>query len=111
MTENRQGFEEFVRTELNQSLAGPDASTRLRLRTMRREALQQPGGFRLWLTAGGLVAATVVLMLVWMVPQERTDDGLDMVLADIEVLASDAGVDLLDDMEFYQWLEEDDVRG
>lgn len=109
MTENKQGFEKFVRTELDQSLVDPDANTRFRLNAMRREALQQhPEGLRHWLPATGLIAATVALMLVWMLPQEQADNGFDMVLADIEVLASDAGVDLLNDMEFYQWLEEGD---
>ncbi|MDQ7011061.1 MAG: hypothetical protein Q9M29_04510 [Mariprofundaceae bacterium] len=114
MKERKQSFEDFAKRELNALLVDPDAGTRMRLRAMRRDALrQQHQGMHLhpWLPATGLAAATIVLMLVWMLPREQVDPGFDMALSDIDVLASDADIDLLDGMEFYQWLGEINGRG
>lgn len=90
-----------------------DARTRSRLNQARQEALAEldrpgrafmtaPGG---WLTAGGAVAAGVVVALL------LRQGGLGPVAPgylpadDMEIILSEGELELYDDLEFYAWVD------
>jgi hypothetical protein len=50
-------------------------------------------------------------VLIWMLPQQQVGNGLDVAMEDMELLASDIDVELLEDIEFYQWLQASNHAG
>jgi hypothetical protein len=105
MTNEQQEFERFIRTKLDESVDALDGATRAHLIAMRREALAQGGKSRGWQLPASLAAAMAAFMLIWMLPQQQADHGVDAAMEDMDVLASDVDVELLENVEFYQWLE------
>jgi len=107
---DKQEFETFANQKLNETVEYIDHTTATRLSVMRHEAIasityrQQN-----WLMLASLGAAMAALMLVWMIPQQDNHSP-DLVMQegameDIDLLASDIELELLENIEFYQWLE------
>ncbi len=101
-------FLKFTRNTLDQSLRDMDAATRSRLAQARARALAGKRGRRNWWLPGGVsVAITVAAVLLIMV-FHGGPAGVSRppVLEDVELLASDADLEMLSDIDFYAWLEE-----
>ncbi len=90
-----------------------DAATRTRLRAARERALEELaprarfGGPRLWIPA---VAAAGLVALVTLPVLERggtvADTGFDtMAAADLEILLGEEELEMLAELEFYEWLD------
>ncbi|AQQ68189.1 hypothetical protein [Microbulbifer agarilyticus] len=94
-----------------------DGETLSRLRRARSAALDGAAdtsrpGWMLWLPTG-LAGAAAVLTVALFVGQERSSsqgEPVDM-LADAWILNEDAELDMIEDVEFYQWLAEEALDG
>ena len=88
-----------------------DAATLSRLNQGRQKALQeiQTAGpavqWARWVPAGGLAAAAVVAVLVWQgTPVEHSAPAAGSA-TDFEILLSEDSLDMLEDLEFYSWMD------
>ena len=88
-----------------------DAATLSRLNQGRRKALQEihtakpAGQWARWVPAGGLAAAAVVAVVVWQgAPVEHSAPEPGSV-TDFEILLSEDSLDMLEDLEFYSWMD------
>jgi hypothetical protein len=88
-----------------------DAATLSRLNQGRQRALQEihtaepAGRWALWAPAGGLAAAAVVAVVVWQgAPVEHSAPAPDSA-TDFEILLSEDSLDMLEDLEFYSWMD------
>jgi len=118
-TENKTGpdadrdFEQRARAELQQRVAATSPAVRARLEAMAAAAAREVprGSSRLrWSLAlpavGGLLAASLAVVLLWpakLPPEKPADAPAD----DLALLLNVDNLDLLERMEFYQWLERD----
>jgi hypothetical protein len=98
-----------------------DAATLSRLNQGRQQALQEirdtgsGSEWARWVPAGGVAAAAVVAVVVWQgVPVERSAPAAGTA-TDFEIMLSEDSLDMLEDLEFYSWMDtasldsEDDV--
>jgi len=90
-----------------------DGATRARLHAARERALEELaprarfGGPRLWIPAVA-AAALVALVTLPMLDQSGTgaDTGFEsMAAADLEILLGEEELEMLAELEFYEWLE------
>jgi hypothetical protein len=88
-----------------------DAATLSRLNQGRQQALQEiretgtAGQWARWVPAGGLAAAAVVAVVVWQgMPVEHSAPAAGTA-TDFEILLSEDSLDMLEDLEFYSWID------
>ena len=88
-----------------------DAATLSRLNQGRHKALQEvhaagpAGQWARWVPAGGLAAAAVVAVVVWQgTPVEHSAPAAGSA-ADFEIMLSEESLDMLEDLEFYSWID------
>lgn len=111
---NGPGEDKFVHAAkrlLDESVTELDGATLSRLAQARNRALERRAGrARLWrplsMTAMGAAMAAVVLALfVTLRPGGEPDTAL---VADLELVTAEESVEFFEDMEFYEWLAEED---
>lgn len=108
--------DEFVRRvkqTLDAGVEEIDEATQTRLRAARRSALESRRAWRVPAMWGAAVAAAVTFaVVIWVAPQWRDEapNGTALVAAmgssDAEAMVVFDGLDLYEDLEFYQWLAE-----
>ncbi len=88
-----------------------DAATLSRLNQGRQQALQEiretgpAGQWARWVPAGGLAAAAVVAVVVWQgMPVEHSAPAAGTA-ADFEIMLSEDSLDMLENLEFYSWID------
>ena len=98
-------FVETVKRQLDQHADQVDELTLARLKAIRRTALDQTPhpGFN-WLPVGvwGTAAAAVLALVIW----HRVPEAPDFSPGDLELLAQVEDLELIEELEFYAWLEE-----
>ncbi len=107
-------FEERTKLLFEQSVAALDGQTRSKLTQARYRALEKlaakPQGIwsRSWLPAGAVAAVALMSLMLWqgqMAPV--ADGGFDVAAAtDLEILLGEEELELIEELEFYAWLEE-----
>lgn len=107
MNKNEKDFLDFARQRLNQGTDNLDPDTRHKLITMRNRALnihENKNWFPQWapLPVMGLLTAILFIILVYAKPV--TAPNLETGLEDLEILASVDQLELYEDLEFYDWL-------
>ncbi len=107
MSRDEKDFIEFARKRLNQGTDNLDPDTRHKLITMRNRALdvqENKKWFPEWapLPAMGLLTGVLFIILTYAKPV--TVPKLDTGLEDLEILASIDQLELYEDLEFYDWL-------
>lgn len=104
-TDSEDAFTEKIKKGLEQHADAVDELTASRLRAIRKAALSRSTrpGFN-WLPATGLAmaAAALVAVLVW----NHAPDGINGLPGDAELLSQIEDLELLEELEFYAWLEE-----
>lgn len=104
-------LETKARDAYRDSLAGMDAATRSRLTQARHRALEELPKRRAarwrWVPAGAAAAAAVVMVLLVVSP----DLGFDERVAneapdDLEILLGEDELEMIDELEFYAWIDE-----
>ena len=98
-------FVENVKQHLDQHAEALDDMTAARLKGLRARALQQPRQARVgWLPATGLATAAAALLAVVVWYQAPLNEpGLP---GEWDMLAASEELELIDELEFYAWLEE-----
>ena len=88
-----------------------DAATLSRLNQGRQKALEEvraagpAGQWARWVPAGGVAAAAVVAVVVWQgVPVKHSAPAANSA-ADFEIMLSEDSLDMLEDLEFYSWID------
>jgi hypothetical protein len=85
-----------------------DADTLRALRGIRHSAiekLQRQSSWSIWLPVSGAALAAALVATVVMWPQQA-DIAPDMQIADLDILAFETDLELLEELDFYLWLEE-----
>ncbi|HKU13968.1 MAG TPA: hypothetical protein VJQ52_06205 [Steroidobacteraceae bacterium] len=105
------GLEHKARALFEESVDRLDARTRSRLTQARNRALDEVarGVARrrwIWAPAGGIaLAAVVAVVLSWGGLRSGADSGA-VALEDIDIVADSENLDMLEDVEFYMWLDD-----
>jgi hypothetical protein len=107
-------FEERTKLLFEQSVAALDGQTRSKLTQARYRALQElaarPGltWSRSWLPAGAVAAVALLSLMLWQGRIEPlSDGGFDVAaVTDFEILLGEEELDMIEELEFYAWLEE-----
>ena len=105
------GLEHKARALFDNSVERLDASTRSKLTQARNRALDEvkKGAVRrrwLWAPAGGIaLAAIVAVVLSWGGLRSGADSGA-VALEDIDIVADSENFEMLQDVEFYMWLDD-----
>ena len=107
-----EGEETFVRqlkTMLDDGNARLDARVRSRLTQARHAALAQADArpvfwARQWAPAAGVAAAAVLAVLV---STARREPPPDESASDLEIVLAGENLDLLEDLDFYEWVDAD----
>ena len=107
MSNDEKEFLEFARQRLNQGTENLDPDTKHKLLAMRNRALniqESKNWFPQWapLPVMSLLTATLFIILVYTKPGSAPK--LDTGLEDLEILASVDQLELYEDLEFYDWL-------
>ena len=103
-----QRFLDRSRQALDRSLEDMDAATLSRLNRIRHAALAETKapGWHWWVPASGLATACAVLVAVNLSLREpSTPTQVESPLGDLELLASNENLEMLEELEFYAWLE------
>lgn len=102
-----------AREALDARTEGLDAATLGRLRAVRRTALQatapRRSRWRSWMPAAGLAGSLAIagLLAIVLWPGSSPTTLPTNRAADFEMLTSDAGLELYQDLDFYLWLQVD----
>jgi hypothetical protein len=104
-------FEDKARALFEDSVERLDANTRSKLTQARNRALDEvnKGAVRrrwLWAPAGGVALAAIVAVVMLNAGGSRSggDTGA-LALEDIDIVADSENLDMLEDVEFYMWLD------
>jgi len=114
---DEQAFLEKARNELDHSCERMDGQTLSRLNSIRHAALEHgkksPG--KVFLAPfGGLVTACVLVFVVSVFYPGQSDIPVPVVpdsgtaIEDLDILTSAESLELFENLEFYQWLEENE---
>ena len=117
MTEGRdEALLQKIRQELDRSVESLDGETRSRLSSVRNMALESAGvrSRPYWLPAGAVALASMLVIAVIVTRvQAPVPDDSDLLVAlmedaqDLELVSAIDDLELLEDLDFYYWLEED----
>ena len=112
-------FAERAKEVFDSSVERLDAATLSRLNQGRHAALEQlqstrPSGLWVrWVPATGVAAAVVLTVLVMRGPDDveplTQHAGQPEAVADFELLLDEESLEMLEDLEFYSWLEAVDL--
>ena len=116
--QSEQQFLNNISDEFDQSCDGLDGHTQSRLNSIRHAALEH-GRKSLSRTLlspfGGLVTACVLVLVVGMlyqgqleIPAQAGPDNISP-MEDLDILTSAESLELFENLEFYQWLEENEI--
>ncbi len=106
------GLERRTRTVFDQVVARTDGATRSRLSQARNRAMAEldaprRGWWTAWLPAAAATAASAALLVWLLVRPPDGDRALTPTLAtDLEILLETDDLELIEELEFYAWLDE-----
>jgi len=96
----------------DRSVDGLDAASLSRLNRGRQAALAEVGHPRRerlrWMPATGAVAAVLLVMLSLQGPGDA--DFLSAPATDLDILLSEESIDMLEDLDFYSWLDTQELE-
>ncbi len=113
-------LERHAKALFDDSVERLDGARLSELNRARHRALEEidRGGIRWWgtmLPAGGAAALTVALLAVLLLRTETTDVELPVeptsAELDFEMLINEDSLEMLEDLEFYSWLDLDEIDG
>ena len=101
----------------DESVDSLNAATLSRLNKGRHEALAELQNARSarqwirWAPATGIAAAVLVAVMLVRGPGEVTLPEVPVTASDIEILLDDQALEMLEDLEFYSWIDTSDLTG
>jgi hypothetical protein len=104
-------FENKARTLFEDSVERLDARTRSKLTQARNRALDEvkQGAARrrwIWAPVGGVALAAVVAVVMVSSDLRFSPDTGALALEDIDIVADSENLEMLEDVEFYMWLDD-----
>ena len=116
MKRSDETFTKEAKALFDESVDKLDAATLSTLNRSRHRALEELQGSRQqwlrWAPASGVAVAVLVAVLVTQ-PEPVVVDELPAAAADMEILLGEESIEMLEDLEFYAWIDqlepEDDV--
>ena len=115
LTDEQRQFAEQAKTLFDGSVDRLDAATLSRLNQGRHAALEElqktrsAGQWVRWIPATGVAAAAIVTVMVMRGPEPGELSIEPVTAADFEMLLEDESLEMLQDLEFYSWLEASDL--
>ncbi|MDJ0916179.1 MAG: hypothetical protein QNJ05_00345 [Woeseiaceae bacterium] len=108
MNDSNDAFEKRAKQLFDDSVDSLDAATLSRLNQARHAAVEKsprrwPPLLR-WAPAGGLATAAAVALLLMQSPALIETPG-DASTVDMEILLSEDNLEMLEDLEFYDWID------
>jgi len=104
---------EAAKKAFDQTVDGLDAATLSRLNRGRQAALavtREPVRQWLrWMPATGVVAAVLLALVIQQGPGDV--DVIAAPAADLEMLLGEESIEMLEDLEFYSWLDTEELAG
>lgn len=102
-------LESKARARFEDSVERLDAHTRSKLTQARNRALDEvkrgvPRRW-IWAPAGGVALVAVVAVVMVAGGPRGNDEAGSLALEDIDIVADSESLDMLEDVEFYQWLD------
>ena len=114
MNDRDKEFSRKARAAFDASVDELDAATLSRLNRSRHEALaelQSPARhFSRWAPATGVAAAVLIAVIVTQLPTTESDALTSSVVNDIEILLGEDSIEMLEELEFYSWLDAADLE-
>lgn len=102
-------FAEKAKQLFDESVDGLDGETLSRLNRSRHAALAELDKGRAawirWAPATGVAAAAVMAVIVWTGIPGVDDLSAPAVVTDMEILLTEDSLEMLEDLEFYSWIE------
>lgn len=96
----------------DESVESLDGETRSRLNQGRQAALAELDASRrpwvLWAPAGGVAVAAVAALVVWSGSSQMDVPDVPEAVSDMEILLAEDSLEMLEELEFYSWMELDD---
>jgi hypothetical protein len=106
-------FESRAKALFDDSVDGLDGATRSRLNRGRQRALAELGSnavsfgrWTRWAPVTGVAAAAAVAVVLWNV-NPAPGPGAQIPVYDFELLMNDDSLEMLQDLEFYSWMDID----
>ena len=106
---------ESAKQLFDQSVESLDAATLSRLNQGRQAALAKLqkgrsfGHWSRWVPVTGVAAAALITVLVVRGPDEVRVQDVPVIISDFEILMNDEPLEMLEDLEFYSWIDSDDL--
>lgn len=109
MNEQDDAFEKTAKAAFDSSVDKLDAATLSRLNRSRHEALQELERPRhrwsRWMPATGVATAVLVAIVILQSPMTIDDEVGPTSLTDMEILLGEDSIEMLEDLEFYSWID------
>ena len=110
-------LQQKARALFDDSVEGLDAETLSKLNQGRQRALAElgrpamPGQWLRWIPATGVVAAALVTVIVVRGPGDGEPLAVPIdTAADFEILIGEDSLEMLEELEFYAWIEDADLE-
>lgn len=103
-------FIEHIHATLETSLDDIDAATQSRITQARYRALEQAGGksqTQIWLTAGAVATTCIALVVFSLLPETQMEN--TMPVDDFDLIGNMDNLEMLEELEFYEWLEDHEL--
>ncbi len=113
MSKENDKLENHTRQTLDNSVDELDAATLSRIRQVRARAMEKAEGKSInWfgVTSGALATASVMVFAVIILMRSETLPQT-VPVDDIELISSSESFEFYEDLEFYQWLETNELAG
>jgi hypothetical protein len=110
-------FHERTKRLFDESVQGIDGQTQSRLNRGRQKALAElpprsgMGALTTWAPAAGVAAAAVVAVVMWSGNRPPTEISPTSSATDFEILLNDDSLEMLEELEFYSWMDLDADAG
>ena len=108
MKNTNEAFNKQAKADFDETVEQLDGATLSRLNRARHAALaemrQPTRQWSRWVPATGVAAAALVAVIVMQNPA-GFDEPLPAAVADLEILLGEDSLEMLEDLEFYSWLD------
>ncbi len=115
MKKTEDKFSADARATFDASVDELDAATLSRLNRGRQRALEELGrprrSWSTWAPATGVAAAVTIAVIMAQSPVGTNGGEVPAALADMDILLSEDSIEMLEDLEFYSWLDTADLEG
>ncbi|MDH4072843.1 MAG: hypothetical protein OEV41_07040 [Gammaproteobacteria bacterium] len=105
-------FATKAKARFDESVARIDGATQSKLTRARHEALAELAAPRpawaQWVPATGVAAAAVLAVVMWTGGPSVNDLAAPEVASDMEILLTEDSLEMLEDLEFYSWIDLDE---